>query len=99
VCDSKSAVTLTLSNASTLTGAVNTAKAGGTVSLALDATSKWVVTGTSYLTSFTDADASFANIDDNGFTLYYDLNNSANSWLKGATYLLPDGGKLQPILG
>jgi hypothetical protein len=32
------------------------------VSLTLDATSTWVVTGTSYLTTLTDADTSYSNI-------------------------------------
>ena len=38
-----------------LTGAINTANSGGTVSLTLDATSTWVVTGNSYLTTLNNA--------------------------------------------
>jgi hypothetical protein len=48
--------------ASTLTGAVNNADTGKTVSLTIDSSSKWVVTGTSYLTSLTDDDATYSNI-------------------------------------
>jgi len=48
--------------ASSLTGAINSADTGKTVSLTLDATSKWVVTGTSYLTTLTDADTTYSNI-------------------------------------
>lgn len=99
LCDDKSTVSVTLNNSSILTGAVNSAKTAGKVSLTLDATSKWVVTGNSYLSAFTDANATLSNIDDNGFTITYDPNNAANSWLKGATYALPDGGKLQPNVG
>jgi hypothetical protein len=41
---------------SSLTGAINAANSGGTVSLTLDATSSWVVAnGSSYLTSLTNA--------------------------------------------
>jgi hypothetical protein len=47
---------------STLTGAINTADTGKTVSLTLDSASKWVVTGTSYLTALTDADSTYSNI-------------------------------------
>jgi hypothetical protein len=47
---------------STLTGEINNADTGQTVSLTLDAASKWVVTGTSYLTALTDADTSYDNI-------------------------------------
>jgi hypothetical protein len=47
---------------SSLSGAINTADTGKTVTLTLDAASKWVVTGTSYLTALTDADSSYGNI-------------------------------------
>jgi hypothetical protein len=47
---------------STLTGAINTANTGAAVSLTMDAASRWVVTGTSYLTALNDADTSYSNI-------------------------------------
>jgi hypothetical protein len=47
---------------SKLTGAINNADTGKTVSLTMDAASKWVVTGTSYLTTLTDADTTHSNI-------------------------------------
>jgi hypothetical protein len=50
------------SAASKVTGAINTANTGKTVDLTMDSTSKWVVTGTSYLTTLTDADATHSNI-------------------------------------
>jgi hypothetical protein len=90
ICDSSSSITATLTNDSSLTGAINTA------ALALDDSSTWRVTGDSYLTSLNDADTTFANIDDNGHTIYYDSSRSANSWLGGNTYYLNDGGKLTP---
>jgi len=64
--------------------------------LSLDSTSSWSVTGTSYVTGLTDADSSLSNIDDNGFSIYYDSSSSANSWLSGKTVTLKDGGKLIP---
>jgi hypothetical protein len=47
---------------SKLTGQINAANTGNTVDLTLDSTSKWVVTGTSYLTSLSDADSTYSNI-------------------------------------
>jgi hypothetical protein len=47
---------------SKLTGAINNADTGKTVALTLDSTSKWVVTGTSYLTTLTDGDSTYSNI-------------------------------------
>ncbi|MDQ5987604.1 MAG: hypothetical protein CSYNP_03349 [Syntrophus sp. SKADARSKE-3] len=48
--------------ASTLTGTINSANTGKTVALNLDSSSKWVVTGTSYLTSLTNANSNNSNI-------------------------------------
>jgi hypothetical protein len=67
IVDSISTAALTLNEdssgtASSLTGAINSANTGKTVSLTLDATSTWVVTGTSYLTTLTDSDTTYANI-------------------------------------
>jgi hypothetical protein len=67
IVDDISTAALTLSKdsagtASSLTGAINNANTGKTVSLTLDATSTWVVTGTSYLTTLTNADSTNANI-------------------------------------
>ncbi|MGC2210438.1 MAG: Ig-like domain repeat protein [Candidatus Korobacteraceae bacterium] len=51
---------------SILTGTINGANSGGTVNLTLDATSTWVVTGNSYLTTLNNAVAGNSNI-----TCYY----------------------------
>jgi hypothetical protein len=96
-CDSISSITVTLQNSTILTGSINTDNTASSVALALDATSTWEVTGTSYLTSLTDDDSTLANIHDNGNTIYYDSSASANSWLGGKTYTLTDGGKLTPM--
>src|SRR6266568_533660 len=47
---------------SSLTGAINNADTGKIVNLTMDSASRWVVTGTSYLTSLTDADSTYSNI-------------------------------------
>lgn len=88
--DGISSISLTLQNGTALTGAINGS------ALSLDSSSSWIVTGTSYLTGLADGDGSLSNIDDNGYTIYYDPALSANSWLDGKTVTLSDGGRLAP---
>lgn len=92
--DKISTVAILLKNNSTLKSTVNKANTAKSVTLSLDASSKWNVTGTSYLTSFTDKSTSLSNIIDNGHTIYY--NSKSNKWLGGKTYKLKEGGKLIP---
>jgi hypothetical protein len=96
-CDNVSSITVTLQNGTTLTGAINAENTAGMMALDLDSGSTWNVTGTSYLTTLTDDDSTLSNINDNGYTIYYDSSNSANSWLESKTYDLNGGGKLTPI--
>jgi len=98
-CDNVSSITVTLQNGTTLTGAINAENTAGIMALDIDSSSTWNVTGTSYLTTLTDDDSTLSNINDNGYTIYYDSSNSANSWLDGKTYDLNGGGKLTPISG
>jgi hypothetical protein len=90
ICDSISSITVNLKNGSNLIGGINTA------ALTLDETSTWIVTKDSYLTALNGNDTTFANIDDNGHTIYYDSSLSGNDWLGGNTYDLADGGKIIP---
>jgi hypothetical protein len=62
------------SGASTLIGAINSNNTGSSVTLTLDADSQWIVTGTSYLTSFTNEDSTNSNItcETSGCTVYVD---------------------------
>jgi len=96
-CDQISSISIILKNNSRLSGAINKENSGGIVSVSLDATSVWNVTANSYITVFSDEDTTLANIKDNGNTIYYDASNSANSWLNGAIYTLPNGGMLIPF--
>lgn len=95
IANSISSITAVLSNNTTYTGAINTSNALTNISLSLDKTSHWNVTGTSYVGALTDSDTTFSNIKDNGNTIYY--NSSANTALKGKTYTLQGGGKLVPV--
>lgn len=67
--DSLSALTVNLKN-STYTGAINTAKTAKSVTLTLDADSTFTLTADTYVTTLTDSDSTYSNINLNGHTLY-----------------------------
>ena len=96
--DDISTAALTLKNGSTLTGAINSAKTAKRVSLALDASSRWMLIGNSDLTVLSDSagisGATISNIVDNGHTVSY--NASADPALGDKTYSLVGGGTLTP---
>ncbi len=70
VVDSISALKMTLQNGSSYTGAINTANSASALEIILDSESTLTLTADSYVTALTDADASYSNINFNGFTLY-----------------------------
>ena len=80
---------------STLTSTINSENNAKEVNLSLDSSSKWVVTGDSYVTTLTLENNDLSLIEDYGYTIYYDA--SANSWLNGQTITLSNGGTLTPI--
>lgn len=80
---------------STLTSTINSENNAKEVNLSLDSSSKWVVTGDSYVTTLTLENNDVSLIEDHGYTIYYDA--SANSWLNGQTITLSNGGTLTPI--
>lgn len=80
---------------STLTSTINSENNAKEVNLSLYSSSKWVVTGDSYVTTLTLENNDLSLIEDNGYTIYYDA--SANSWLNGQTITLSNGGTLTPI--
>jgi hypothetical protein len=98
VADNISSITAALQKGSSLTGSINSANTAKEVNLILDATSKWTVTATSYLTMLTNpsgiSGSTITNIIGNGHTVYYKA--SANSALGGKTYTLMNGGTLAP---
>jgi len=96
-CDNISTAILNLTNNSSLTSTINESNKAKSISLSLDKTSTWTVTGTSYITSLTDEDTNLSNIKDNGNTIYYDSSNSTNGWLNGKTITLSGGGQLVPL--
>lgn len=81
------AASVALTRGSMLTGAVM----HGT--LALDAASRWTVTGPSELAGLT---AAITSIDSGGHDVSYDPRHPANGWLGHRTYELSGGGRLIP---
>lgn len=99
VADAISTLTLTLSDGSALTGAINADAVADRTSVTLDDSSTWTLTADSYVTSLSGAQidgSSISNIVGNGFNVYYDATDAANSTFNGGTYTLVNGGSLLP---
>ena len=69
IVDEISSLLLTLSEESSFEGSINSEQEGGKITVTLDDSSTWKLTGDSYITSF---EGSLDNIDSNGYTLYID---------------------------
>jgi VCBS repeat-containing protein len=97
ISDSISSCSILLEQGSIWTGTANTEKISKEMSVKLDSSSKWNVTGDSYLEILIDYDLSMSNINSNGFNIYYNQFASENAWINGKTITLNGGGKLIPI--
>jgi hypothetical protein len=101
IADAISTLSISLTNSSTLTGAINSANTAKTASVSLDAASTWALTANSYVSTFSDANGisgtSVTNITGNGYNVYYDSSLSGNNTLGGKTYSLIGGGFLLPL--
>lgn len=95
--DNLSEVKLELSALSTFEGTINSRNTAKKADIILDGTSKWILTGNSFVSSITPGMADFSNIIDNGYTIYYDADNPTNVYLNGETITLQDGGILTPM--
>ena len=98
LADNLSSLTLSLQNASILTGAINPENTAQSVNLMLDSTSTWNVTADSYLTCLSITGeitgTEISNITGNGYTVYYDPDTCTD--LNGQVYSLAGGGYLKP---
>ena len=70
IVDNISTLVMNLTEGSSYTGTINSAKTAKSITLKLDTTSKITLTGDSYVTSLEDADSSYSNINFNGYKLY-----------------------------
>lgn len=95
LCDELSYVNLNLKDYTYFTGIINERNRGH-VSINLDSTSVWTVTGNSYIDYIESENEELNNIIDNGYSIYYNAKNEKNAWLNGAEYGLAGGGKLIP---
>lgn len=68
--DNISTATINLKEGSKYTGTINSTNTAKTIKLVLDSSSTITLTGNSYVTSLEDSDASYSNINFNGYTLY-----------------------------
>jgi hypothetical protein len=93
VADSLSSITVTLQNASSLSGSINSDGGAKSVALTLDETSTWGVGADSVVATLTDASVSFGNIVSNGHNVCYKLTVNGTS---SGTYSLSGGGELSP---
>lgn len=97
--DNISSITITMQNNSTLTGAIDNANTAKSTGITMDASSTWVVTADSFLTSFIDpggiSGSSITNITGNGFIVYYDPGTCPD--LSNQTFTLTGGGYLKPV--
>jgi hypothetical protein len=99
IADEISSINLTLQNTSIWTGAMNQANTARSANISLDASSQWIVTADSFITTITDPDGinetTISNIVGNGHTIYYDP--EANPSLNNLTFTLSGGGFLKPV--
>ncbi|KAH7131682.1 hypothetical protein B0J13DRAFT_508746 [Dactylonectria estremocensis] len=90
--DDISTLELDLADSSTLTGTVNADNSASSLTISLDSSSTWEVTGDSYVTVLEDDDTTYSNINSNGYTIYYGSLSSSS----GETISLTGGGSLTP---
>ncbi|MCR4944414.1 MAG: hypothetical protein K5986_08200 [Clostridium sp.] len=95
LCDELSLVELKLREYTYYTGVIDF-KNTGNVSVTLDSTSVWTLTGTSYIDYIINENKELKNIVDNGYNIFYNVKNEKNSWLEGKEIVLSGGGRLIP---
>lgn len=96
-CDAISTVSLTLSEDSVFTGAIDPEHTGKTTSIQLDDSSTWNVTEDSYVSFLGNTRKDCSNINSNGCTIYYDSSHPDSKWLNGESVPLPGDGQLVPL--
>lgn len=97
VGDENSSINIEMKNSSKVAYTVNEDSKAQNVSISIDKSSQWYVTGTSYINELIMEDNNLSNIVDYGNTIYYDKTSEKNNWLEGKTIQLNGGGKLVPF--
>lgn len=98
ILDEKSSINIFLNNTN-YKGKINNENLSNKVNIVLDKTTKWELTGDSYISVLTIHNGKISRlktqIESNGYDIYYDADQ--NEWLNGETIKLPGGGKLRPL--
>lgn len=98
IVDEISSIDINLNNTN-YKGQINGENASKDVDIVLDKTTKWELTGNSYIKTLTIQNGKISRIKSqiksNGYNIYY--NAYQNDWLEGKTIKLTGGGKLIPI--
>lgn len=95
--DGKTSLALNLASGCNYSGYINTGGTSKDVDLNIDADATLTILGDMYIDSFYDGDVDLYNINDNGFTIYYNVGNPENDYLGGREYDLVYGGRLVPM--
>lgn len=95
--DSKSALALNIDKDCSFTGSINKDDSSDNVDITIDREGLLVLTSDIYIDKFDNGmDFDFTNIQDNGWNIYYSLDNADNDYLRSNTLELRDGGRLIP---
>ncbi|MBQ6555307.1 MAG: right-handed parallel beta-helix repeat-containing protein, partial [Firmicutes bacterium] len=87
-------VIINLKNGSLLKGSINEQNTAKYVEVNVEGGSQIELTSDSYIDVFKYNDV--IDVYENGYTIYYDKENSKNDWLFSDDYQLANGGKLSP---
>ncbi len=95
--DSTSSLALNIDSGCSYTGAINSDNSSPDVDLTIDRDGILVLTSDIFVDKFDNGmDLDFKNIQDNGWNIYYNLDNSDNDYLRNNVFDLRDGGQLIP---
>lgn len=94
VAYNRSYISWNLTGHSSWAGAAYSGFSSAFVDVALDATSNWTLTNTSFVQNLTDVDADLTNIHGGGYTLHYNASALLNGWLRNRTIALTGGGSI-----
>ena len=97
VVDKLSEASVNLNQGAIWNGTVNSENTAKDANVNMNALAAWSLSGDAYLDVFTDDDLTLANVESNGYNIYYQPKNKANKWLHGKAYRLSGGGRIGPL--
>lgn len=86
-----------LSNGASLSGQL-TGETMLDISVELDKSSTWSLAGDVRVDALVNGDASFGNVNSNGYTISYNCENAENAYLNRSALTLSGGGRLDPVI-